>query len=103
SDGRRTADRTIRLENTAAGLAAALRVMGQASVPDSSGQLDSLQVPAAFIAGRNDPKYTALASEMAAACNVRPILVSNVGHNVVLEAPRRVATVIQGLLSPQTG
>ncbi len=99
SDGRRTADRAIRLENSATDLAAALRGMGQASVSDSSKQLGSLRLPVAFVAGRNDPRYTALASEMAKACNVRPILVNNVGHNVVLEAARDVADVVHGLLS----
>lgn len=96
---RREADRNVRLENTAKGLAAALRGMGQATVPDSSELIGSLQIPAAFVAGRRDAKYAALATTMASACGQRPVLVSGVGHNVILEAPGAVAATVASLLS----
>jgi len=98
SAARRTADRKIRLENTSAGLAAALRGMGQASVPDSSDRLASLQMPVAFIAGQSDGKYRELAGRMAKACGVKPTLVGNSGHNVMLEAPEEVAKTVTALL-----
>lgn len=96
---RREADRRIRLENTAPGLAGALRGMGQASVPDSSDLIGSLQVPAAFVAGRRDPQYSELAATMAAACGGRLMLVSGAGHNVILEAPAAVAATVLRLLN----
>lgn len=98
SPTRRAADRRIRLENTSSGLAAALRGMGQASVPDSSDRMASLKMPVAFIAGQRDDKYRQLAASMARACGVEPTLVSNSGHNVVLEAPDEVATIVTALL-----
>jgi 2-succinyl-6-hydroxy-2,4-cyclohexadiene-1-carboxylate synthase len=99
SPERRSADRQIRLENTAPGLAAALRGMGQASVPDSSDLVGSLRIPAAFVGGRRDSKYSELAKAMAAARGARPVLVRGVGHNVILEAPSAVAATVLELLS----
>lgn len=99
AEAKRQADRRLRQENSATGLAAALRGMGQASVPDATELIGSLQMPAAFIAGRRDPKYTELATTMAAARRQRPVLVSGAGHNVILEAPRAVATAVADLLS----
>lgn len=95
----RAADRQIRLENTASGLAAALRGMGQASVPDSSELIGSLEIPASFVAGRRDPKYSELAAAMATARGTQPVLVTGAGHNVILEAPAAVATTVLGLLT----
>jgi 2-succinyl-6-hydroxy-2,4-cyclohexadiene-1-carboxylate synthase len=99
SEERRATDRRIRLENTAPGLAGALRGMGQASVPDSSDLVGALRVPTTFVAGRRDPKYAELATTMAKACGGKPVLVSGVGHNVILEAPAAVAISVLALLS----
>ena len=97
--GLREADRAMRLNNSADGLAAALRGMGQASVADSSERIADLPMPVAFMAGTGDPAYCDHATAMAASCSVRPVLVEGAGHNVVLEAPGAVAAVVQGLLA----
>ena len=99
----RGADHRIRLENTAAGLAAALRGLGQASVPESRDQIAKLQMPVVFVAGRRDARYSTLATEMATSRSERPVLVSGAGHNVILDEPQAVATIIRALLDRQTG
>ena len=96
------ADRRLRLENTATGLAAALRGMGQSSVADSSERIAGLPMPTVFMAGEEDEKYADYASVMANSRGDRPVLVPDVGHNVILEAPRSVAETVQTLLSPQS-
>jgi 2-succinyl-6-hydroxy-2,4-cyclohexadiene-1-carboxylate synthase len=93
------ADRELRLENTAQGLAAALRGMGQATVPDSSAAMTALAVPVVFVAGGHDQKYTAAAWSMARTRGERPVIVPHAGHNVILEAPGTVAAVIDELLA----
>ena len=97
----RAADRNIRLENSAAGLAAALRGIGQGSVADISERLASLPMPTVFMAGEDDDSYSTLAAAMAARRRERPLLVPNTGHNVVLEDPEAVTVAIRELLSLQ--
>ncbi len=99
----READRQIRLENTAAGLAGALRGMGQASVPESRERIATLPMPVSFIAGRRDTTFSALAAEMSGLRNARPVLVNGAGHNVILDAPQAVAATVRNLLDQQTG
>jgi len=95
----RVADRALRLENTAEGIAAALRGMGQASVSNSSHRIPGLAMPVAFVAGENDRRYVDAATAMAASRRERPVIVPGVGHNVVLESPRHIATVVTEMLS----
>jgi pimeloyl-ACP methyl ester carboxylesterase len=95
----RRADRELRFENTAAGLAEALRGMGQASVPDSIRRFSSLPMPLVMVAGQRDTRYSELAHEMAATRDEYPVIVRGAGHNVVLEAPQAVAIAIGNLLS----
>ena len=95
----RAADRAMRLENTAAGLAAALRGMGQATVMDSSAELASLPHSVICVAGGRDDKYAAAAWSMARSRGERPVIVPRAGHNVILEAPQTVADVVNQLLS----
>jgi len=97
----RDADKTIRLENSPDGLAAALRGMGQASVGDSLSRIAALPMPVLFIAGGEDSKYSELAGQMAATRGEEPLLIADAGHNVILEAPEAVAAAINRLL--QTG
>ncbi|MEA2000855.1 MAG: alpha/beta fold hydrolase [Actinomycetota bacterium] len=96
----RRADREIRFENTATGLAEALRGMGQASVPDSIRRISSLPMPVVLMAGERDAKYSEMAYEMAATRDEYPVIVRGAGHNVLLAAPTAVATAVGNLLSP---
>jgi 2-succinyl-6-hydroxy-2,4-cyclohexadiene-1-carboxylate synthase len=94
----RDADRELRLENSAAGIAAALRGLGHASVADVSDRLPELSMPTEFVAGELDTKYTEFATAMAKSIGQRPVIVPDVGHNIVLEAPQAVAAVVRELL-----
>lgn len=97
----RDADRRIRLENKAEGLAAALRGYGQASVPESHAQIAVLPMPVGFIAGLRDTKYSELAVEMAKLRGEQPLLVGNAGHNLILETPAQVADAVRIQLDRQ--
>ncbi len=94
----READRAMRMENSAAGLAAALRGIGQAAVADSSERISDLQMPTVFMAGSEDPAYCDHATAMAESCGERPVLIEGAGHNVVLEATDAVAAVMRRLV-----
>lgn len=95
----RAADRAIRFESTASGLAAALRGMGQAMVPHSARHIGKLPMPVVMMAGQRDSRYTEFAAEMAATRGEHPVIVAGAGHNVMLEAPGAVVAAVRDLLS----
>ena len=86
------ADRRLREENTAEGLAAALRGLGQGEMPE----LDqaSIPQPVIWIAGARDTRYAAAARRMAAAGQGEARILAGVGHNVVIEAPGVLGSII---------
>ncbi|HEY5888963.1 MAG TPA: alpha/beta fold hydrolase, partial [Acidimicrobiales bacterium] len=81
----RAADRALRLENTAAGLAAARRRLGQGALPRVT--VDDLAVPVLWVAGGLDPGYVATMATAAESRGDHVVVVPGVGHNVVAEAP----------------
>ena len=87
----------MRMANSAAGLAAALRGMGQAAVADSSKRIPALPMPVVFMAGTEDARYRDLATELAASRNENAVLVEGANHNLILEAPEAVGRVINEL------
>lgn len=91
----RASDRGLRLENTAAGLAGALRGMGQGAQPYLGAQLAGLSTPALFIAGGEDRRYVEYAEQMHGSAP-RGVLriVPGAGHALVGEAPEAVADLI---------
>ena len=92
-------DRAIRSENTASGLAAALRGLGQGAYPYVGDRLAELTMPVLTVAGGRDQKYRALAVEMAAGTpHGRVAIVEAAGHNVVLEQPEALATSVASFL-----
>jgi len=93
-DVRRT-DRACRNENTAAGLASALRGFGQGSQPFVGDRLGELPMPVLTISGERDAKYTLLAAEIAASVpDGRHLSIPGAGHNVVLDAPEELGEKI---------
>ncbi|MCJ7780630.1 MAG: alpha/beta fold hydrolase, partial [Acidimicrobiia bacterium] len=93
-DVRRT-DRTVRNENTAAGLASALRVLGQGAQPFVGDRLNELSMPVLTISGERDEKYQRLASAIATSVrDGRHVSIPDAGHNVVLDAPKELAAVV---------
>ena len=84
----RRRDRAVRSANTAAGLAAALRGLGQGSQPFVGDRINDLQVPLLTISGSDDATYTRLAREMADTAPLGShVSIDGAGHNVLLDAP----------------
>ncbi len=85
-------DRKLRLENRTAGLAAALRGMGQGSQPYFGGRLGELRMPVLVVAGALDPAYVAIGTRIASAApRGMLVTVEGAGHAVIGEAPDKVA------------
>lgn len=96
----RHTDRAARMENTAAGLAASLRGMGQGAQPYVGDRISELPMPILTVSGGTDDRYIQLAAEMA---SVAPEgahrTIDHAGHNVVLDAPRELADVVLAFLT----
>jgi 2-succinyl-6-hydroxy-2,4-cyclohexadiene-1-carboxylate synthase len=95
-------DLSMRLQNTAEGLATALREAGQGVQPYFGSRLEELEIPVLYLAGGNDPAYLTIGREVAArAVRGRLAIIEGAGHSLVGEAPRRVAAEIERFLSRQ--
>jgi len=95
SEEAQRADRIVRSENTAVGLASALRGFGQGSQPFVGDRLSELEMPVLTISGARDEKYTNLAVEIAnSVSDGRHISIPRAAHNVVLEAPAELAATL---------
>ena len=95
-DEARRRDRVIREVNTAAGLAAALRGLGQGAQPYVGGRLGELGMPLLTVSGSADIAYTSLAREMAdAAPHGAHVSIDGAGHNVILDAPQALKVTLR--------
>jgi 2-succinyl-6-hydroxy-2,4-cyclohexadiene-1-carboxylate synthase len=84
-----------RHRNTAAGLAASLRLAGTGTQLPLWDQLATLQVPVLAIAGANDLKFTAIGQRMAAAVRDGSfVAIDGAGHAAHLERPDATADAI---------
>jgi 2-succinyl-6-hydroxy-2,4-cyclohexadiene-1-carboxylate synthase len=92
----RRADRMTRENNSAAGLAAALRGLGQGVLPPAN--LDLLTMPVAWVAGEKDDRYAALAGRMEREGHGAARIIPGSGHNVVLERPDELAALIESMV-----
>lgn len=98
----RAADRAIRADNTSAGLAAALRGLGQGEFPYLGGPLGELTMPVLAIAGEDDEKYVATARAIGSgAPQAEVVIVPGAGHNVLSDAGPDVAAAIYRFLEEQ--
>ena len=94
------ADRAGREGSESAGLAGALRGLGQGSMPYLGDRLASLGTPLTLVVGERDPDYLAAARAMAeAASRARLVVVPEAGHPVVGEAPEAVADVLREVVA----
>jgi 2-succinyl-6-hydroxy-2,4-cyclohexadiene-1-carboxylate synthase len=85
-----------RLRNTSAGLAAALRGLGTATLEPLWGRLGELRTPVTLAAGERDAKFRAIAERMAGALpDARLVVIAESGHTVGLERPDAVAALLQ--------
>ncbi|MDX6670160.1 MAG: 2-succinyl-6-hydroxy-2,4-cyclohexadiene-carboxylate synthase [Solirubrobacteraceae bacterium] len=89
------AARADRLRNEPAGLAAALRGMGQGACEPLWGRLGELRMPVTLIVGERDARYRKVAERMAAALPRADLLtVPATRHAVHLEAPAIAAQAL---------
>jgi 2-succinyl-6-hydroxy-2,4-cyclohexadiene-1-carboxylate synthase len=86
-----------RLRNDPAGLAAALRGLGQGAAEPLWARLGDLRMPVTSVAGERDGTYAKLAERMVARMpRARALIVPGAGHAVQLEAPGIVAAALSG-------
>jgi 2-succinyl-6-hydroxy-2,4-cyclohexadiene-1-carboxylate synthase len=89
------AARADRLRNEPAGLAAALRGLGQGACEPLWGRLGELRMPVALVVGERDTRYRKVAERMAAALPRADLLtVPATRHAVHLEAPAIMAQAL---------
>jgi len=96
----RSALRSQRLKNSAAGLANSLRGMGTGAQPELWSELGSLKMPVLLITGEDDRKFTSINRRMAAAISgSRLETVPNTGHTVHLESADLYGDLVLNFLS----
>ena len=95
----RAADMEIRRENSAEGLAAALRGYGQGVQPVVWDDLGDIDVPTLLIAGARDERYVDLARDMDEALPTSEIVViPDAGHNPLADRPNETLEAVSGFL-----
>ena len=82
-------------------LAAAMRQMSLARMPDYRPRLDRLHMPVQLVVGEQDAKFLRIALSMCARLHDGRIeVVPGIGHNVPLEAPAALARSLSRFQSP---
>ncbi len=98
---RRARQDRIRRAHHPRGLARSLRVLGLGAMPDYRTRLARVKVPVRLVAGEADPKFRALAGEMAGLLpHATQTVVADAGHNVVLEKPEEIARLLREDMNP---
>jgi 2-succinyl-5-enolpyruvyl-6-hydroxy-3-cyclohexene-1-carboxylate synthase len=88
--------RRQRLRNDAVALAWSLRTLGLGQMPCYLPHLEAIQQPVHLVVGELDEKFRRLAEAMAGRLpRNRLTIIPAAGHNVVLEAPRSVAALLE--------
>ncbi len=99
SDDDREADRRMRDQNTARGLADAIRGYGQGVQPDVWGDLPNLHTPTLVVTGSLDATYTAIGEELAATLpDAHHVVIEGAGHHVFGDEPDRTARAVRSFL-----
>ena len=92
-----------RRQNTTQGLANSLRGMGTGAQPSLWSHLPELEMPVLLLAGELDPKFVAIAQQMAAQIpSARLMVVAEAGHTVHLERPELFDDVVLSWLDEQS-
>lgn len=85
----------VRRKHSARGLAHSLRHQGLSQMPNYWPRLGQLTVPLQLVVGEHDAKFLLVARAMLDALpNATLTIVPQVGHNVVLEAPAALASLL---------
>ncbi|HEY3495703.1 MAG TPA: alpha/beta fold hydrolase [Polyangiaceae bacterium] len=94
---RRERKRAERLSHDPRGLAASLRSVGLAEMPDYRPQLGFLTQPLTVLAGELDEKFVSLARGVARLVpRAALVVVPGAGHDLLLERPEQVAGALRG-------
>jgi 2-succinyl-6-hydroxy-2,4-cyclohexadiene-1-carboxylate synthase len=94
-ESRRSAHRRIRMAHSCSGLSRALRVLGLAQMPSYRGALLGLRLPVRLLVGALDPKFLAIGRALTENNRgLRLEIVEGAGHDLLAEAPERVASVL---------
>jgi 2-succinyl-6-hydroxy-2,4-cyclohexadiene-1-carboxylate synthase len=95
------ADLSSRRVNTTAGLARSLRTTGTGTQIPSHDRLHELSMPVLLVAGANDARFSAIASEMKGAIgpNASTSFIEGAGHAAPFEQPREFAAVVARFLA----
>ena len=81
-------DRSVRSQNSADGLASALRGYGQGAQPSVWHELGSLTMPVLLIVGSRDDRYTSINTEMAGLIpDAELLVIGDAGHNPLADQP----------------
>lgn len=100
-----TSQKSLRLGNTARGLADSLRHAGTGTQqPATDSQLARIDVPVLLVTGSQDTKFTRIAHALEPRLmNCEHVTLDGVGHTVHLEAPQRFVEVLEQWLSRVQG
>ena len=98
------AARAERLRQSARGLAASLRGMGQGAQSPLWGSLRALTMPVLLVAGSHDEKYRAYGDIMRTLIpRARLEIITDAGHDVAAESPRALADAMNAFLGTRRG
>lgn len=87
---------SARLRNDAMELARSMEGLSVGAQPPLWDRLQDITVPATFISGAMDAKYTGLSGRMAGLCrDGQSVIVENAGHNVHVEQPNAFVRCIE--------
>jgi len=91
-----------RMANSPREVAQSLRCLGTGVQPPLWDELSHHTLPTLLITGEHDPKFQAIAEEMAQRCPAMKFIVTpNVGHNVHFERPQEYADLVKRFLSSE--
>lgn len=94
-EAQRAALRAVRRSHDPEGLARALEVSGLAAMPNYWPVLGGIKVPVRLVVGEHDAKFRLLAEDAVRRfSNARLHIVPGAGHNVPLEAPEAMASLL---------
>lgn len=92
-------DRSVRSENSASGLAGALRGYGQGAQPSLWNDLDQLHIPVLLIVGERDDRYRSINERMAGLIPAAELhAISGTGHNPLADDPDATTAVVSEFL-----
>lgn len=100
----RAASEARLLAQRPAGLAGALRGAGTGAMPPLWDALGELDLPTLAISGAEDPKFSAIAHELAAAApRAEHVVLPGVGHSAHLEDPAAFCGILEAFLARLDG